>query len=192
MVNRESTTHSRTNRATTTPIGSVSKHPAGADEAAGIAVASRGRTGPATRRVFRRASSTAGLYEAEETARRSFRSADGRQPSRHSSNWLRLPRAQFEECVIEFESSSGSKMRIQWKATTSPDWTACCGPGGKRRMIQITAQMRVLVAIEAVDGRKGIDSLARLCQEKLAGRSFLRMRVCVSEPQRNGDPTAQL
>ena len=33
-------------------------------------------------------------------------------------------------------------------------------------MIQITAQMRVLVAIEPVDGRKGIDSLARLCQEK--------------------------
>ena len=35
-------------------------------------------------------------------------------------------------------------------------------------MIQITAQMRVLVAIEPVDGRKGIDSLARLCQEKLS------------------------
>jgi transposase len=34
-------------------------------------------------------------------------------------------------------------------------------------VIQITPQMRVLVAIEAVDGRKGIDSLARLCQEKL-------------------------
>ena len=34
-------------------------------------------------------------------------------------------------------------------------------------MIQITPQMRILVAIEAVDGRKGIDSLARLCQEKL-------------------------
>jgi hypothetical protein len=33
-------------------------------------------------------------------------------------------RAQLEECVIEFESSSGSKMRIQWKATTPPDWTA--------------------------------------------------------------------
>jgi hypothetical protein len=28
--------------------------------------------------------------------------------------------------------------------------------------------MRVLVGIEPVDGRKGIDSLARLCQEKLA------------------------
>ena len=39
-------------------------------------------------------------------------------------------------------------------------------------MIQIAAQMRVLVAIEAVDGRKGIDSLARLCQEKLAEDPF--------------------
>jgi hypothetical protein len=59
-------------------------------------------------------------------------------------------------------------------------------------MIQITAQMRVLVAIEPVDWRKGIDSLSQLCQEKLAGRSILRMCVRVSEPQWNGDPTAHL
>ena len=39
-------------------------------------------------------------------------------------------------------------------------------------MIQITPQMRILVAIEAVDGRKGIDSLARLCQEKLQADPF--------------------
>lgn len=39
-------------------------------------------------------------------------------------------------------------------------------------MIQITPQMRVLVAIEAVDGRKGIDSLVRLCQDKLAEDPF--------------------
>ena len=39
-------------------------------------------------------------------------------------------------------------------------------------MIQITPQMRILVAIEAVDGRKGIDSLARLCQEKLQTATF--------------------
>ena len=32
--------------------------------------------------------------------------------------------AQFEEWVIEFESSGGSKMRIQWKASAPPDWTA--------------------------------------------------------------------
>jgi transposase len=39
-------------------------------------------------------------------------------------------------------------------------------------VIQITPQMRILVAIEAVDGRKGIDSLARLCQEKLQTDPF--------------------
>jgi hypothetical protein len=32
--------------------------------------------------------------------------------------------ATLEECVIEFESSSGSKMRIQWKASTPPDWAS--------------------------------------------------------------------
>jgi hypothetical protein len=26
------------------------------------------------------------------------------------------------ECVIEFESTRGGKMRIQWKAATPPDW----------------------------------------------------------------------
>ena len=39
-------------------------------------------------------------------------------------------------------------------------------------MIQITPQMRVLVAIEPVDGRKGIDSLAQLCREKLTEDPF--------------------
>jgi transposase len=39
-------------------------------------------------------------------------------------------------------------------------------------MLQITPQMRILVAVEPVDGRKGIDSLARLCQEKLAADPF--------------------
>ena len=32
--------------------------------------------------------------------------------------------AQFEECVIELESSGGSKMRIQWKTAAPPDWTS--------------------------------------------------------------------
>ena len=34
-------------------------------------------------------------------------------------------------------------------------------------MIQVAPQMRILVAIEAVDLRKGIDGLAQLCREKL-------------------------
>ena len=33
------------------------------------------------------------------------------------------PPAAVEECVIEFESSRGAKMRIQWKASAPPDWT---------------------------------------------------------------------
>jgi len=39
-------------------------------------------------------------------------------------------------------------------------------------MLQITPQMRILVAVEAVDGRKGVDSLARLSQERLQAGSF--------------------
>ena len=34
------------------------------------------------------------------------------------------PAAALEECVIEFESSCGAKMRIQWKATAPPDWAS--------------------------------------------------------------------
>ena len=59
-------------------------------------------------------------------------------------------------------------------------------------MIQITAQMRVLVAIEPVDGRKGIDSLARLCQEEARRDPVFRMRVRVSQPQRDSDPAPHL
>ena len=39
-------------------------------------------------------------------------------------------------------------------------------------MIQITPQMKVLVAVEPVDFRKGIDGLARLCRERLAADPF--------------------
>lgn len=39
-------------------------------------------------------------------------------------------------------------------------------------MIQITPQMRVLVAVEPVDLRKGIDGLAALCREKLQADPF--------------------
>lgn len=39
-------------------------------------------------------------------------------------------------------------------------------------MIQITPQMRVLVAVEPADFRKGIDGLVRLCKEKLQQDPF--------------------
>ena len=46
------------------------------------------------------------------------------------------------------------------------------GVGGVCVLIQITPQLRILVAIDAIDGRKGIDSLAQLCREKLAADPF--------------------
>jgi hypothetical protein len=33
-------------------------------------------------------------------------------------------RTTLKECVIEFESSSGGKMRVQWKAAAPPDWAS--------------------------------------------------------------------
>ena len=43
------------------------------------------------------------------------------------------------------------------------------GPDG---LIQLAPQFRILVAIEAVDGRKGIDALVQLCREKLNADPF--------------------
>jgi len=39
-------------------------------------------------------------------------------------------------------------------------------------MIQAVPQMRILVAVEAVDFRKGIDGLARVCREPLQSDPF--------------------
>jgi len=39
-------------------------------------------------------------------------------------------------------------------------------------MIQVTPQMRIRVAVEPADFRKGIDGLARVCREALCSDSF--------------------
>ena len=39
-------------------------------------------------------------------------------------------------------------------------------------MIQLTPQMRILLAVEAVDFRKGIDGLAKVCKEELKSDPF--------------------
>ena len=39
-------------------------------------------------------------------------------------------------------------------------------------MIQVTSQMRILVAVKPADFRKGIDGIARLCHEALSSDPF--------------------
>jgi transposase len=39
-------------------------------------------------------------------------------------------------------------------------------------MIQVAPQMRILVAVEPVDFRKGIDGIARVCRERLGADPF--------------------
>jgi transposase len=39
-------------------------------------------------------------------------------------------------------------------------------------MIQLTAQMRILIAVEPVDFRSGIDGLCRLCRQRLSSDPF--------------------
>jgi transposase len=39
-------------------------------------------------------------------------------------------------------------------------------------LIQISSQVRILVAVEPIDARKGIDSIAQLCREKLDADPF--------------------
>ena len=47
------------------------------------------------------------------------------KPAKPAFVELITPRsAALAECLIEFESATGSKMRIQWKAATPPDWAS--------------------------------------------------------------------
>src|SRR5271155_3291241 len=75
-----------------------------------------------------------GVYSVAQPLRLDYMGLKKRlgEPSRHRRKTSRAafvelitpPPATLEECVIEFESSRGAKMRIQWKATTPLDWSS--------------------------------------------------------------------
>ena len=75
-----------------------------------------------------------GVYSVAQPLRLDYMGLKKRlgEPSNHRRKTSRAafveliapPAAALEECVIEFESSRGAKMRIQWKASTPPDWTS--------------------------------------------------------------------
>ena len=50
-----------------------------------------------------------------------------RRPNKSKPVFVELiapPSAKHEECLIEFESTRGDKMRIHWPVRVAPDWTA--------------------------------------------------------------------
>jgi transposase len=53
-------------------------------------------------------------------------------------------------------------------------------------MIQMTAQMRILVAVNPVDFRKGIDGLSRVCREKLSEDPFRGTLFVFTNRRRTG------
>src|SRR5271155_3759222 len=75
-----------------------------------------------------------GVYSVAQPLRLDYMGLKKRlgEPSSHRRNTSRAafvelitpPPATLEECVIEFESSRGAKMRIQWRASTPPDWAS--------------------------------------------------------------------
>ena len=55
-------------------------------------------------------------------------------------------------------------------------------------MIQIIAHMRILVAVEPIDFRAGIDGLARVCQQQLRADPFSgALFVFANRPHRDQD-----
>jgi hypothetical protein len=68
-------------------------------------------------------SAAARLYAPEAAARRiSGSPQESAQASIRRTG--RVQRGSSGGCVIEFESSGGGKMRIQWKASAWPDWVS--------------------------------------------------------------------
>ena len=77
------------------------------------------------------------------------------------------------ECVIEWEDVAGARMR---RATDRAEPSRFARVKSQllecRLMLQITPQMKILVAVEPADFRKGIDGLAALCKTSLEQDPF--------------------
>ena len=57
-------------------------------------------------------------------------------------------------------------------------------------MLQITPQMKILVAVDPVDFRKGIDGLVQVCKASLKQDPFTGNCICVSQPSWYSDQGA--
>src|SRR5450631_1701242 len=104
------------------------------------------------------ASGEAENCQAECTARRICRVTDARDGRRRRMSHRARRAAGQDAHSVEGEHH------------TRPGRTQSCAVGVG--VIQVAPQMRILVAIESVDLRKGIDGLAQLCREKLGADPF--------------------
>ncbi len=88
-------------------------------------------------------------------------------------------------CIVELQGKRGT-VRIEWRAAAA---TCQLQPSVVETFpIQINLpQLRILLAVEAIDGRKGIDSLAQLCR-RLDARSVFRVFVYLPQSEREVDP----
>ena len=53
-------------------------------------------------------------------------------------------------------------------------------------MIQLVPQLKILLAVDPVDFRKGIDTLAAVCKERLAQDPLSGALFRLSQPTRHG------
>ena len=112
-----------------------------------------------------------GYYSLQERVARATACSAGSSPMVREAKFLELAVPSGTgtgECLLEWEDVSGAEdagppqgPRDARRGRAEPQFLG--GPA----MIQITPQMRILVAQEPADFRRGIDGLAQLCQQRL-------------------------
>jgi len=135
------------------------------------------RDGPALRSESNGTSSGAGLQPVEETNGDIAGSSEANEEGSYDSGFCRTDRVRADS-DSRVSGRGGIGARRKASPPTEERDAKRAGKFDSRlrrtvsRVLQITPQMRILVAIEAVDGRKGIDSLVQLCRERLGTDPF--------------------
>jgi transposase len=103
-----------------------------------------------------------------------------RMGGNHNAVQLRVCRAPISRNIVLLYPVDCRNGKAQWNKTQDVlSGRSHSGSGGNGKdlleswpLIQVSAPMRIFVAIEAVDFRKGIDGLCRLCRDKMEEDPF--------------------
>ena len=91
-------------------------------------------------------------------------------------------------CRLSLQDPSGQRLQLEMAPAPRPRWCCSCAARvGARLMIQLTAQMRILVAVASIDFRAGIDGLARVCRAQLDVDPFCGWLVVFCNRRRTRD-----